>query len=139
MESYSNILAARGYNPNAKVKKHKHVLSELVLKRDLKTKSIWHNEWRRDFRVYFRNEHALISIFSGHNLHPFRKCDRILILMSMVFSQFIVGYTFAVLFFFDSSLARTIAEEIFNFVLAIILSVFERVLVEFAFCHCTES
>eukprot|EP01083_Nonionella_stella_P257944 882359_1 len=72
-ECYDEILNARGYDGNKTAVGDKRPLSLLVLRQDLKEKRIWHHDWKKDFMLFLRNEHALFSTCFSHPDHPFSR------------------------------------------------------------------
>ena len=87
-QCYTEIITARGYNASKTGVGDKRPLSLLVLRQDLKEKQVWHNEWKRDFVVFLRNEHALFSTCYSHPDHPFSRRDRRCILISVIMLDF---------------------------------------------------
>eukprot|EP00484_Ammonia_sp_Unknown_P000014 CAMPEP_0197021072 /NCGR_PEP_ID=MMETSP1384-20130603/1958_1 /TAXON_ID=29189 /ORGANISM="Ammonia sp." /LENGTH=489 /DNA_ID=CAMNT_0042448823 /DNA_START=28 /DNA_END=1497 /DNA_ORIENTATION=+ len=137
---YAQIIDARGYDANAKGLGDKRALSLMVLRADLKEKLIWHNDWKKDFAVFIRNEHALFSTCYAHPDHPFSRKNRRIILAStlMLDFGFAMGVTYAFAFINFGETSSFILDYLISYFFGIMMTTIESILVKFAVCAAAE-
>ena len=141
-KAYSEIIQARGYDPNAKAFGDSRSLSLMVLRADLKRKVVWHNDWKLDFMTYIRNEHGLFSTCYGHPDHPFSRRDRKCILISVLCMDFafamFITWIFARFLPLDNT-AASIVDFGISYIFGFMMTILESILVAFAVCGYSES
>jgi len=135
-QTYTEILNARGIDANNKVTGDDRPLSLMVLRQDLHEKRIWHNDWKKDFATFVRQDHGLFSLFYAHPSHPFARRDRKAILIATLLLDFSVGVGLTI--FFTTAGLGGFTEFIFDFGLSFILgylmTALETMLINFAIC-----
>jgi len=111
-----------------------------VLRQDLKEKVLWHHEWKRDFMVFLRNEHALFATCFSHADHPFSRRDRRYILLSVILMDFglAIGVTYAFATIQLSDAAEFFVDYLISFFFGAMMSFMESILVSFAICSSGE-
>lgn len=76
-EIYCEILAKRGQDPLAKEDNHEYNDGIMAFRHDLQmNKVLWHNDWKKDWICWQRNNHALYAIFAAPKYHEFSRRER---------------------------------------------------------------
>mmetsp|Transcript_26239 Transcript_26239/g.42887 ORF Transcript_26239/g.42887 Transcript_26239/m.42887 type:complete len:497 (+) Transcript_26239:24-1514(+) len=137
---YAEIITARGYDATQKGFGDNRELSLMVLRADLKEKIVWHNDWKKDFALFIRNEHALFSMCFAHRAHPFSRRDRRLILLSSLLLDFgfAIAITFLMAFVSTSDNVDFVLDFLISYIFGILMSTLESLLVGFAVCAAAE-
>lgn len=140
---YTDIIAARGYNSTNKVVGDSRPLALLVMRQDLLEKRIWHNDCKKDFCVFLRNEHSLFSTCYSHPDHPFTRRDRRCILLSVVLMNFGIAmgitYWLATMHISSNEWVEFAVDKGLSYIFGFTLSVLESFLVSIAVCSAGES
>jgi len=135
-ECYVDIINARDYDADNKVVGDDRPLALLVMRRDLKEKRVWHDDWKKDFLVFLRNEHSLFSTCYSHPDHPFSRRDRRCILLSVILMNF--GIAMGTTYFFATAQlgewSEYVVDKLLSYIFGFQMSILESALVFFAVC-----
>lgn len=140
-ECYADIITARGYDATMHGVGDKRELSLMVLRRDLKEKRIWHNDYKKDLAIFVRNEHALFSLCYSHPDHPFSRRDRRCILISVILMDFGIAMWITYMFFFINldNTSSFIIDYLLSYLFGFMMTIIQTILVKFAVCAAAES